>query len=102
MRPAGGFTDLATLEDSFEAGVAVGVQDALEVLEMGEWMLALAVGRVEVDGSWRLLALPWSPVAHIGPQPAGLRFTEPRLEHRHRRVIAMQEVRTEDLLAQRF
>ena len=54
MRPAGGLGGLACLEDGIEPGIAVGMQHAGEVLEVFLWMLALAVGRVEVYRSRRL------------------------------------------------
>jgi hypothetical protein len=43
MRPAGGFDDLAAGKRLIEAGVAVGMDDASELLEMLARVLALAI-----------------------------------------------------------
>jgi transposase len=67
MRPAGSLDDrprLATgLIEAVEAGVAVGMEDAGEGLQMGDRPLALAVGRIiaicrEDHASRRLATLP--------------------------------------------
>ena len=45
VRPAGGLGDPVASEQLVKAGIAVGVDDAGERLQMGPRMLALAVGR---------------------------------------------------------
>jgi hypothetical protein len=47
MRPAGGLDNPIAGEQLIEPGVAIGVNDAAEVLQMRLRMLAFAVGRVE-------------------------------------------------------
>ncbi|HYZ39385.1 MAG TPA: hypothetical protein VE687_02035, partial [Stellaceae bacterium] len=47
MCPAAGLDNPPTNEQLIEPGIAVGVDDAAEVLQMGLRMLAFTVGRVE-------------------------------------------------------
>jgi hypothetical protein len=44
MGPTGGLRDVARLEDRVEAGIAIGMQDTDEALEVRLGILALAVG----------------------------------------------------------
>ena len=90
MGPAGGFGDPVAGEQPVEPRIAVGVDDAAEVLEMRLWVLALAVGRVEEQRRRRPLAGERPLVADIGPQPPGLGLACARRQHRHRRVVDMQ------------
>ena len=46
MRPTGGFGDPVAGEQFVEPGIAVGMDDAGELLQVGSRVLALAVGRV--------------------------------------------------------
>ena len=100
MGPAGGFDHKAGLEDGIEAGIAIGMKHAFEALQVSLRMFTLAIGRIEVGcRRWPLSAM--GPlVADIGPQPAGLGFAEARSQHRHRRVVTMQHIRSHDLFAQ--
>jgi hypothetical protein len=47
MRPAAGLDNPTADEQLIESSVAVGVNDAAEVLQMRPWMLPFTVGRVE-------------------------------------------------------
>jgi hypothetical protein len=47
MRPAAGFDDPAAGKQLVEPGIAVGVDDTAELLQMSLRMFAFAVGRVE-------------------------------------------------------
>ena len=47
MRPAAGFDDPAAGKQFVEPGIAVGVDDTAELLQMSLRMFAFAVGRVE-------------------------------------------------------
>ena len=53
-------------------------------------MLALAIGRVAIEGGRRRGRSPSPLVAHQDPQPPGLCLASPGVEHRHRRVVRMQ------------
>lgn len=46
MGPAGGLSDPVAGEQPVEPGIAVSVDDPLEVLQMRLWVLALRVGRI--------------------------------------------------------
>ena len=72
MRPAGGLDNPSAGEQLVEPGIAVGVNDATEVLQMGLRMLAFAIGRVEEQSGRRPRAGKRPLIANIGPQPAGL------------------------------
>ena len=67
MGPAGGFRYFPRLEDGVEPGIAVGVENALEALQVAVRMLAFAVWRIEVGGGRRALAAMGPAVADIGP-----------------------------------
>src|SRR5215831_12964716 len=84
MRPAAGLDDATAGEQFIEPGIAVGVNDAAEVLQMRLRVRAFAVGRVEEQGR-RLPPTSERPlVADIGPQPAGLGLAGARRQYRHR------------------
>ena len=72
VRPAGGLGDPVASEQLVKAGIAVGVDDAGERLQMGPRMLALAVGRVAEQRRRRSRPGKWPLVADIDPQPPGL------------------------------
>jgi hypothetical protein len=55
------------LVEFLEAGIAIGMKDAAEGLEVRTRMLALAVGTVEVADRWRRLIGTGAAVADIGP-----------------------------------
>src|SRR5215467_2640130 len=97
MRPAAGLDDATAGEQFIEPGIAVGVNDAAEVLQMRLRVLAFAVGRVEEQGR-RLPPTSERPlIADIGPQPAGLGLAGARRQYRHRGVVDMQRAASEDV-----
>lgn len=59
-----------------------------------------AIGAVEVDGSRRIGAGPRPIVPGIDPQPTGPGPTPSRIEHRDRRVVGEQLLRSEHVLGQ--
>jgi hypothetical protein len=97
MRPAAGFDNPTAEEQFIEPGIAVGVNDAAEVLQMRLWMLAFAIGRVKEQDRCRPRAGKWPLIANVGPQPAGLGFTGTRRQYRHRCVVDMQRLAGEDV-----
>jgi hypothetical protein len=68
MRPAKGEADLvAPPGESGIAAIAIDLQDANEVAEMGLSALALAIGGVDVGDHRRIITAPWPIVTGIGP-----------------------------------
>jgi hypothetical protein len=102
MRPAGGLGDPVAGEQLVEPGIAVGVDDAAEGLQMRLRMLALAVGRIEEQRRRRARAGERPLVAHVDPEPSGLGLAGARRQHRHRRVVDMQGVRGHRLSGERI
>ena len=80
--PAGGLDDCAVLEERVEPCVGVRLQDALEGGEMGFGVEPLAVLRVGEPDRRRIDTGGRSIIAHIGPQPPGLRFPSAGGENR--------------------
>ena len=79
MRPAEGEPDLArrpALQQALEAGIAVHLQHALELGQVGGRMLALAVLGVEVDHRRRGAAAPGPVIDRVAPQ-AGRSWSGP-------------------------
>ena len=97
MRPAAGLDNPSAGEQFVEPGIAVGVNDAAEILQMRLRMLAFAVGRVEEQSRRRPRAGERPLVADIGPQPAGLGLAGARRQDRHRCVVDVQGVAGEDV-----
>jgi len=60
-------------------------------------MLSRAVRAVEVDRGGRRRAAAWTVIADVDPEPSGLGASEPRRQHRDRRVVAMDLLGGEDL-----
>ena len=97
MRPAAGLDDPAAGKQCVEPGVAVGVDDAAEVLQVRLGMLTFAVGLIEEQGR-RLPRTSERPlIANVSPQPAGLGLAGARRQHRHRGVVNMQSVAGQDV-----
>ena len=94
MGPAEGELDVAALGEHAIAAIAVDLQDAVEAGEMGDRPLGLAVGRVDVGDARRIGAAPWPIVARIGPELAGLGAAASGIEHRRRRLVGEQLLRT--------
>ena len=67
MRPAAGLDDPAAGEQFIEPGIAVGMDDAAELLQMRLRMLAFAVGRVEEQGRRLPRAAEWPLIANVSP-----------------------------------
>src|ERR1019366_5996841 len=75
--PAGNFIDGAVAVEMMKAGIRIGLQSALEVLQVLPRMLALAIFRVcEPDGR-RSGFSRWPIVAHIGPHTPSLGLPTP-------------------------
>lgn len=85
VRPAGSQNDVALAVSC--SNIAIDMQHALEVLEMGQWTLGLTIRREHVDCRRRRLAIPAALVADVGPQPPGLGASAAGIKHRDRRVV---------------
>ena len=72
-----------------EPAVGVGLQETFEVREMGGRVFAAAVGTVEVDRRRRCGTAERPVVADIDPQSPGPGSAQTGLQHRHRRVVAV-------------
>jgi hypothetical protein len=102
MAPACGEHNVAFLRQLLEAGIAVDVEHALEVLQMGGRTLGSAVWREEINGCRRLRSAPAPLLAPIDPETSGLCPPTTGIEHGHRRVVSEQMIRGEYVLAQAF
>ena len=80
--------------------VAVGLQDASEVLQQRRRVLAPPPGRVAVDHRRRIASAPRPVVAGDRPEVAGLGPAAARIEHRRPRLVDEQLRRAEQLVAQ--
>ena len=67
MRPAGGLDNPSAGEQLVEPGIAVGVNDAAEVRQMGLWMFALAVRRIAEQSRRRPRTGKGPLVSDVGP-----------------------------------
>src|SRR5690606_17987855 len=71
----------ATSERSV-AAIAVDLQDAGKIAEVGVGPLRLAVGGIDIGDHRRIVAAPRAIIAGIGPYLAGLGAPTPGFEHR--------------------
>jgi hypothetical protein len=85
-----------------KACVGVGLQSALEVLQMEPWMFALAIWRVGEPHGRRGVFTGRSFVAHISPEAACLGLSVAGSEHRNRRIVGMNLRRGENVFTQRL
>ena len=95
MRPARRLDNPPGFVEPVETRIAIGLQNALIVLQMFSRMLTLAVGRVSEPYRRCRFAARWPVVANIGPQAACLRLPVARLQHRNRHVVAVQFLRAQ-------
>src|SRR5260370_23169848 len=72
MGPAGRLDDPSTGEQLVEPGIAIGMDDAAEVLQVRPRVLALAVRRVEEQRRRRAGPREPPPLGPLGPQPPSL------------------------------
>ena len=89
--PAGGLHDQATLIQSAEPGIAVGLQHAAKPRQVRPRVLAAAVRRVAIAHCRRRRAGIGSLVAQVGPEPTGAGLARARRQHRDRCVVGVQD-----------
>ena len=100
MRPTVGEHDvLSSVRQRFIGGVAVGLQDAREVLEQGDGVVGAAARRVGVDHGWRIGPATSSIVPGDGPEEARLGAAAARIQHWCAGLIDEQPAGGQQLLA---
>ena len=67
VRPAGNFVNRAAFVKVMKSSIGIGLERALEVLQMLPRMLALAIGLVSEPDCGRSIFPGGTLVAHIGP-----------------------------------
>jgi hypothetical protein len=90
MGPAEGELYVTTVSEDPVATVAINLENALEVGEMTNRPLGLAIGRIDVDNARWIGAAPPAIVARIGPQLGEFGASPAGIEHRGRRLIGKQ------------
>jgi hypothetical protein len=80
-----------------EPGIAVSLEQAGEARQVRGWMLAAAVGAVEVDSCRSRLTRERAVIAHVDPQAPRLGPSEPRRQHRNGGVVAVDLLGREDM-----
>ncbi len=98
MGPAGRQHNVTACRQPFKPGIAVDLQHAPEVLEVGGGPLRFAVGAVEEDGCRRIRSGPGTVIARIDPEPPGPGPAAARIQHWDRRVVGEQLGRREDMV----
>src|SRR5580704_2728853 len=83
-----------------EAGISIGLQDAGVPGEMLRWVFATAIARIEEHGRRWVRPGKRPVVPDIGPQAAGDRLS--LRKHRHRRIVAVHALSSEDIVADQF
>ena len=109
MRPARHFGDCgigdlpfagaARFVERLEPGIAVSLQETGEAREVLGRVFPAPVWAVEVSGCRRRRATERPIVTDIDPQPPGFGSSEPRRKHRDCRVVAMDLLGGEDMVA---
>jgi len=88
---------LVGLVELAEAGMAVGVQGALEGLQVSLRMFSLAVRRIAVKHRRRIGPAVWAFVPRVHPLPPGLGLAPAGIEYRNRRVVAVNPLRRQNV-----
>ena len=93
MSPTRDFVDRASFIQLLEACEGVGLQSALIVLQMLQWVLSPAIGRVGEPYGWRARIAGGSVIPDIGPEPPDPGPAVARSKHGDRRVVGVQLAR---------
>jgi hypothetical protein len=87
------------------ATIAIDLQDACKITEMGLRSLRLAIGSIDIGDHRRIVAAPGSIIAGIGPELAGLGPSASRVEHGGRCLVGEEPCRSsqpfQHMIAQR-
>ncbi len=93
---------MLTRKQFAEAGIPIGVQGAVEGLQVPLRMHALAIRRIGKPHRRCAVAVGGAFITHIGPQPCGLRAATSGCEYRHWGVIGVQRRAGEHMTADRL
>jgi hypothetical protein len=97
MSPTRCQLDTAAPTQPFEPGVTVNLNDTSESRQMSSRALCSAVRTVEIDGRRWIGPVPRPVITGVDPEPAGLGAAAAGIEHRDRRVVSEQSLRSEDV-----
>ena len=100
IRPARRQLDITAIAEPFEAGIAVDLNDAFKLRQMGGRPFGPTIGTVEIDGCRWIGTAPGPVVAGIDPEPPSLGAAAAGIEHRDRSVVGEQLRRGEDMLGE--
>src|SRR6185437_9072470 len=89
MRHARCFANLTTEVKICIAGERICLQYAGEVGKVTLWMFAATIRRIGKPDGWRFVRTTGPIIAHIHPEPAGLRPAIARREHWQRGVVGV-------------
>src|SRR5438876_535333 len=93
---------LRSIVEAVEAGIAVGLQDAAEAVQVLTRMLTLAIRGVAKPYRRRIGAARGSIITHVDPQPPLLGLASARCQHRHRAIVDVELLGREHVPAQRL
>ena len=74
-------------DEADKAGVAIGLQQTAEALQMVGRMLALAIFAVDISGGGMTGSVPGPVVDRVAPEPSGLRPASAGIQHRQGGVV---------------
>src|ERR1035438_4837111 len=100
VRPASCFVDIIAVK-VMKARISVGLESALEGLQMLAGMLALAVFRVCEPNCRRGLVASRPVISHVGPETASPGLPTAGREHGYGRIVGVQLAAGEDMLLNR-
>jgi len=92
VRPAQHLMDFSAGVDPVVPGKRIGLQVSLKFLQEGCRTVPFATGRVVIHR----IRIP--PVSTVDPEPGRARLRQRRVEHRHRRVVGVNDCRAADPL----
>ncbi len=97
MRHAGRLDNPAIDIELGVAGIAIGLENALESVQMRPRMLPAAVWRLAGERGWRSGAGEWPIVTDEGPEPRRSCPAATRLEHGNHCVVGMHALAAHDV-----
>ena len=92
--------DSAAVAEPVEAGIPVDLHGAAEPGQVRSGALGFAIRAVKIDRGWRIGPVPGPVVAGVHSQSTGLGAAAAGIEHRDRRIVGEQFLRSEDALGE--
>ena len=102
VRPAGCERHFGARGNLLEPGIPIDMKNTLEVPEMGNRSLSFPVRREQEHCSGRVCSAPAALLTGIDPEPTGPGLSAARIEHRNRRIVGEQMVRSEHVRTESF